>query len=233
MVLKSLTALAAGAFLASTASANIIVVNDFEAGATNTGGGPNNGGLQFFSVGQPSFTGNADFTPATATSVPGLNGSTLAGNFVVGLGPTYDGILDIPSNELQSAGVVFTDPSLITTISFDYELGESTTTDSYNGIVGIANTDNTDGNSYSQGANGFYFGSGAASGTASFEITDLLAALDPAVNPGYSSLRLLSNKDGNSSVDITLDNITITQVPEPASLALVSAGALAMLRRRK
>ena len=220
------TLLAATAVSGSASAA--LVINDLDGTVENTGNGPQNGGLLVNSSVGPAVRADFDFTQAAATVVGSFDGSAAAVNLVPGATATYDGLLDLNYQALLNAGLDTSNAVL----SFDYE-GSATLSDGgYNGIVIIANTDGTDGNSYNQGANGVYFGSGPISGTASIAFDDLVSILDPAVNPNYSALRLLANKDAGSTLDITIDNIAISVVPEPASLALVGLGGLATLRRR-
>ena len=231
------------ALVATAAQAAPVLINDFEGTVSNAGGGPNNSGLSVES-GSGGVRGDFDFTPATATVVGGLGGSATAVNLVPGATSTYDGLVDFNTANLFAA--VGLDPSTFDTgagdqflVSFDYDL--NATTDAYNGIVGIANTDNTDGNNFNQGANGFYFGTGPASGSTTIDFSDLVALLDPAINPGYSSLRLLANKDAASTLDLTIDNVTAefipgaVAIPEPSALAALAlvGGVVATRRRRR
>lgn len=233
----TIAAIVFGVIFVPYVSGDVVMSNDFEGGLAATGSGSFNGSQQFIGGAPGSFTGDLSFSSATFTAAGGLGGSATAGNFAVGTGSTYDGMWDIGVAELAAAGFIFNDPSLTTTVTYDFEVGASTVTNSYNGIVGIANTDGTDGNTFGQGANGHYFPSGASSGTATIDVTDLLALLDPAVNPSYTNLRLQSNKDTDSVLNITIDNIVVTQVqavPEPSSAALALFGLVGLgIRRRR
>lgn len=220
----------------ANAATTTILVNDFEGAQTTDGGGPNNGGLAINSTTSPGVRADFDFTTAVASSVAGLGGSATAVQLDLGLGPTFDGLFDLPSADIFSAQPMLLSPSLTSAVlTFDYSILGSTNTDIYNELRVIANTDNTDGNTFDIGASLFPIATGAASGTASLDFTDLVAFLDPSVNPGYSTLRLLSNKDAASSIGIVIDNVrlTTTAIPEPsAALVLGAIGIGYVVRRR-
>jgi hypothetical protein len=52
-------------------------------------------------------------------------------------------------------------------------------------------------------------------------------------NPGYAQIEFQTNNGGGAPADILFDNFTLSQVPEPASLGIVSFAALGLLRRHR
>jgi len=74
------------------------------------------------------------------------------------------------------------------------------------------------------------------SGTVSETLTAKYGALDPGfLSQGFQRLGIIMNGNG-SAATVYYDNISITPVPEPSSLALCAlsaAGSLVFLRRRK
>ncbi len=224
-----------------SATTTSIVVNDFEGAQTNVGGGPNNSGLAINSSTTPNVRADFDFTDATPTVVAGLSGSANAVRFDIGTGDTFQGLFDLTYADLLAAQPELGNPLLTSaSLTFEYSTAASTTTDSFNELILVANTDGTDGNGFIVGsANVFAFPSGASSGLGSIEVTPLLSILDPSVNPNFSALRLVSNKDANSTIDIVIDNIgvsTVSAIPEPSSailLGVLGAGVFASRRGRK
>lgn len=230
-MLKSLFALAAASTLTLPSAA--AVIQDFE-GGTFVGSGGQNGGIVYNGSPSPGVNGATDFADVPSTAVAGLAGSATALRLDInGAGLSYAGAIDFDTQQLLNAGLDVTNAVL----TFDYVLNnQSLATNQfgeYSNLTLIANTDGTDGNNYNQG-NSFEFGGIAVgtSGTASIDFTGLVPLLNPAINPNYTSLRLSSNTSGGV-LDVTVDNFAITVVPEPASLALLGLGGLAMLRRNR
>ncbi|MGN6370125.1 MAG: PEP-CTERM sorting domain-containing protein [Phycisphaerae bacterium] len=52
-------------------------------------------------------------------------------------------------------------------------------------------------------------------------------------NPQYFQLVIANNNDGTARTTAEFDNFRLSSVPEPASLGVLGAGALLMLRRRR
>ena len=53
-----------------------------------------------------------------------------------------------------------------------------------------------------------------------------------SASPGYIQLEIQTNNGGGAPADILFDNFTLSQVPEPATLGIVSIASLGLLRRR-
>jgi hypothetical protein len=84
--------------------------------------------------------------------------------------------------------------------------------------------------------NGTQLASGQVfSGTVAETLTQKYGALDPGfLGQSFMRLGLIMNGDG-SAATVYFDNISVTPIPEPASLSLLglAAAALWMIRRRR
>lgn len=195
-------------------SADTVVVSDFE-GGTKTGGGSNNDALEFLSSATPGVTGTTGFANTSPTkAVKGLGESKGAAQVVVAAtdSNSYLGVMDFGAGELAAGGIVFDDAKLKTVVTFDY-VNNGGAAGEYKELLFVANTDDKDGNHYepSDSALNFDLNTAEESGTASIDITNLLPFLNPAVNPDYSNLRIVSNKSAAAELDITIDNLKVTQ----------------------
>jgi len=162
---------------------------------------------------------------------------TLGGFQVAGREGTSDPFLAIMNGAAANPG--------ISTISYDWYIDTSLSPGNYGNFLQLGTYINSGSGAYSQDfpgtgkdveLTGAMLGSGSVfSGT----VSETLTAKYGAINAGhlgqtFQRLGLIMNGDG-AEVKMYFDNITITAVPEPSSLALLgmAAPALWMMRRRK
>lgn len=130
-------------------------------------------------------------------------------------------------------------------ISYDWYVDTSLSPGNYGTFLQIGTFINSGSGAYAQDfpgsgkdveLNGTQLASGQVfSGTVSETLTQKYGALDPGfLAQSFMRFGLIMNGDG-SAATVYFDNVSITPVPEPASLSLLALGASAfwMMRRRK
>ena len=239
--MKSLFVIAAAVTAASAASADPVVFNTLENGSFTGTGGSNGGTVYVGDVfdGSDYVGANVavDFTPSAASLTTQINGTNSL-QVTPNAGATYDGLLDLNTQQLFDVGGFSSRQQIDTAVlSFDVLKTSGTSDGDYNLIRFIANTDGTDGDSFSfDGDDDVFVTNTTGDGfqRVSVDITSLLDRLDPAVNPGYSSLRLLANRSGTTTGGFVFDNfaIDLTPIPEPTSV-FAGLGGLCLLGMRR
>jgi hypothetical protein len=127
-----------------------------------------------------------------------------------------------------------------TQLTLDYTLPQDLTTGA-SGYFQISGVFNWSGGYQSFNNNGFFSGANLLAGThtVTFDYSALQAGL-PTSQPSYFQLFLVMNCGGSltpgANVPIYIDDIRVSSVPEPGSLALIFAGASVFVfaaRRRR
>jgi hypothetical protein len=127
-------------------------------------------------------------------------------------------------------------------ISYDWYVDTSLSPGNYGTFLQLGTYINSGAGAYAQDfpgsgkdveLNGTQLASGQVfSGTVTETLTQKYGALDPNfLGQTFMRLGLIMNGDG-SAATVYFDNITISPVPEPASLSLLGLAALWMIRRR-
>lgn len=145
---------------------------------------------------------------------------------------------------LDAMNAAAANPS-VSTISYDWYVDTSLSPGNYGTFLQVGTYFNSGSGAYSQDfpgsgkdveLNGTQLASGGVfSGTVTETWTQKYGALNPGhVAQTFQRLGLIMNGDGTAAT-VYFDNITITAVPEPASLSLLGLGLAALwtIRRRR
>jgi hypothetical protein len=127
-------------------------------------------------------------------------------------------------------------------ISYDWYVDTSLSPGNYGTFLQLGTYINSGGGAYTQDfpgsgkdveLNGTQLASGQVfSGTVTETLTQKFGALDPGfLGQTFMRLGFIMNGDG-SAATVYFDNISVSPVPEPASLSLMGLAALWMIRRR-